>query len=158
MNTWERGSCNRSPKKISCFKTSLGQIWNFTTPQVIDGSVVWQYLTALHWSLTQFTPAGDLNLRRGKLHPADQAKVLIFHMKKGFGWCCWLGENMNHLEFLSEDVPWISLLSWGKQQGWERKCTQEHPTEVWMFLHEMSRSASCQWSFLALLLSSSRRC
>jgi len=26
--------------------------------EVIDGSVVWQYLTALHWSLTQFTPAG----------------------------------------------------------------------------------------------------
>eukprot|EP00438_Fugacium_kawagutii_P010359 Skav231989 [mRNA] locus=scaffold719:293982:302173:- [translate_table: standard] len=26
--------------------------------QVLEGTVVWQYLTALHWSLTQFTPAG----------------------------------------------------------------------------------------------------
>ncbi|CAJ1349281.1 unnamed protein product, partial [Effrenium voratum] len=26
--------------------------------QVIQGGVLWQYLTALHWSLTQFTPAG----------------------------------------------------------------------------------------------------
>ena len=30
------------------------------TPQVIKGEVPWQYLTALHWSLTQFTPAGRL--------------------------------------------------------------------------------------------------
>jgi hypothetical protein len=29
-------------------------------PQVIKGEVPWQYLTALHWSLTQFTPAGRL--------------------------------------------------------------------------------------------------
>ncbi|CAE7631273.1 Hcn4 [Symbiodinium pilosum] len=26
--------------------------------KVIDGSIAWQYTTALHWSLTQFTPAG----------------------------------------------------------------------------------------------------
>mmetsp|Transcript_9435 Transcript_9435/g.22719 ORF Transcript_9435/g.22719 Transcript_9435/m.22719 type:complete len:692 (+) Transcript_9435:74-2149(+) len=26
--------------------------------KVIEGSVVWQYTTSLHWSLTQFTPAG----------------------------------------------------------------------------------------------------
>eukprot|EP00439_Symbiodinium_sp_Y106_P068010 s826_g11.t1 len=26
--------------------------------KVIEGSIIWQYTTALHWSLTQFTPAG----------------------------------------------------------------------------------------------------
>ena len=167
MNTWERGSCNSSPKKNSCLQNSLRQIWNFKSRQVIDGSVVWQYLTALHWSLTQFTPAGS-ELRRilnGGI-PKNQRNIRFrgenVDLPRWKGWMVLLirWKIWTTLDF-SSSCAMIQSQGLGKKQrlGERKKDTQEaQKTEVWMYLHEMSRSASCRWSFLALLLSSSHRC
>ena len=57
-NWLEHTGYTRAPGMSIGVCRQLAKLFDACRFEVIDGSIAWQYTTALHWSLTQFTPAG----------------------------------------------------------------------------------------------------
>ena len=97
MNTWERGSCNSSPKKIVAYK----KVWDtFETSKVARSLMAQWYgnisrlctgaLHSLHQQVLNLGGYWTVGSRKIRETSASEAKTLIFHVER-VGWCCWLG-------------------------------------------------------------------